>query len=66
MKEEIKANQKIREAMKESGFLYWKLADLIGCSNWTLSVKLRHELPEAEQERILQLIRMESERLRKG
>lgn len=64
MKDEIKANQRIREAMKKNGFLYWKLADLIGCSNWTLSVKLRHELPEAEQEKILKLIETEAKRLK--
>ncbi len=64
MKEEIKANQRIREAMKEAGLLYWRLADLIGCSTWTLSVKLRHELPEEEQEKILSVIRAEAERLK--
>lgn len=61
---EIKANQKIREAMKESGFLYWKLADLIGINTSTLSVWLRHEMPEEKQQHILQLIRAESERLK--
>ncbi len=54
--EEVKVNQKIREAMKDSGMYYWQLADLMRISNWTLSVKLRHELPEEEQKRILSLI----------
>lgn len=54
--EEVKVNRKIREAMKDSGMYYWQLADLMRISNWTLSVKLRHELPEEEQKRILSLI----------
>ena len=56
-------NQKIREAMKKSGLRYWQLADLIGISTGTLSVWLRHEMPEEKQERILQLIKEEAERM---
>lgn len=56
-------NQKIREAMKKSGLRYWQLADLIEISTGTLSVWMRHEMPEEKQERILQLIKEEAERM---
>lgn len=62
--EEVKANQRIREAVKESGMYYWQLADLMRISSWTLSVKLRHELPQKEQNRIVQLIRENSNKER--
>lgn len=58
-----KANKKIRKALIDSGMYQWQLADLIGCSAWSLSAKLRHELPEEEQQHILQLIKDEAERL---
>ena len=64
--EEMKANQRIRDAMTESGLLYWRLADLLKVTSWTLSVWMRHEMPEEKQERILNVIREESERLKNG
>ena len=64
--EEVKANQRIRDAMTESGLLYWRLADLLKVTSWTLSVWMRHEMPEEKQERILNVIREESERLKNG
>lgn len=64
MIEEVKANQRIRQAMKDTGMYYWKLADLLGITNWTLSVWMRHEMPEEKQEKILQMIKEESARMR--
>lgn len=50
-------NQKIRNALSACGMKYWELADLLGIHPATLSAKLRHELPEKEQEEILEKIR---------
>ena len=49
-------NKKIREALKNANMKYWELADLMGISPYTLSVRLRKELPNEEQERIILLI----------
>ena len=50
-------NKKIRAALTAAGMKYWELADLLGIHPATLSAKLRHELPEKEQEEILEKIR---------
>lgn len=49
-------NIKIRETLKIANMKHWELADLLGISPYTLSVRLRKELPEEEQERIITLI----------
>lgn len=49
-------NVRIENALKENHMKKWELADLLGIHYSTLSVKLRHELPEAEQIRIVKLI----------
>ena len=50
-------NLKIREALKETGLKYWELAKLLGISDGTLCRRLREELPEEEQRRIIDMIR---------
>lgn len=50
-------NLKVREALKKSGMKKWELADLMGIHCGTLSVRLRHELPVEEQDRIVKLIK---------
>ena len=50
------SNQIIRNALEKTGMKKWQLADLMGIHHSTLSVKLRHELPESEQRRIVKLI----------
>lgn len=50
-------NEVIRKALKDFGVKQWELAEMLGTSEWTLSRKLRKELPQAEQERIIELIR---------
>lgn len=62
MVQEAKANNRIRTMLSETGMPHWKLADLMGISHWTLSVKMRHEMPEDEQLRIIQLIQDEVQR----
>lgn len=66
MIDETRANQRIRKALEDSGMYHWKLAEMLGVTSWTLSVWLRHEMPKEKQERILQLIREESDRTRKA
>ena len=50
-------NTIIRRALFDAGMRQWQLAELLGITEFTLSRKLRHELPEEEQTRIVNLIR---------
>lgn len=49
-------NLEIRQAMKERRMFNYELAEMLGISEFTLSRKLRNELPKEEKERILNLI----------
>lgn len=49
-------NKKIRIAMLECDLSQWELAKLLGISESQMSRKLRDELPEDEQEKIVSLI----------
>lgn len=49
-------NQRIREAAKAAGVKLWQVAEAYGLSDGNFSRKLRHELPEKEQKRILKII----------
>lgn len=51
-----KSNIKIRVKMIEAGMKQWELARLLGIGESVLSRKLRDELPEEEQDRIVTLI----------
>ncbi len=57
----MKYNKRIRTALAVHGVPQWRLAQLLEISEFTLSRKLREELPEEEQEKILALIREEGE-----
>lgn len=50
------ANIEIRRAAKEKQIPLWKIADALGIQDYTLSRKLRHELPEDEQKSICNII----------
>lgn len=50
-------NKKIRAALAAYGMKHWELAELLGIHPVTLSIKLRHELPEEEQEEIVNKIK---------
>lgn len=54
-------NQRIREAAKSAGVKLWQIADAVGINDSNFSRKLRHELPEDEQRRILEIIKQISE-----
>ena len=49
-------NQRIREAAAAAGVKLWQIAEACGLSDGNFSRKLRRELPEKEQERILQIV----------
>lgn len=52
----ILKNLKIRNALVQNNMKQWQLADYLGISEYTLCKKLRKELPEQEQERIIEVI----------
>ena len=52
----MKANESIRSHAKGSGVFLWELADSLGISAETLHRRLRHELPESEKIRIIEII----------
>lgn len=49
-------NRQIREALKKTGLRQWQLAKLLDVNEFTLSRKLREELPEDETKKILEVI----------
>ena len=51
-----KANKDIKTRAKEKGVFLWELADHLNISEPTMSRKLRHELPQAEKDRIFSII----------
>lgn len=52
----MKANMKIREKARNSGVRLWQIADALGMQESLFSKKLRKELTEEEQEKILNII----------
>ena len=52
----MRANEKIRTYAQECGVKFWQIAEKYGLSEGTFSRRLRHELPEDEQHRILSII----------
>lgn len=49
-------NIEIREAIKESGFRHWQIADIIGVADTTFCRMLRRELPESKKQEIMTAI----------
>ena len=47
------ANRIIREAAQKNGVLLWQLAYAVGVNDSTFSRRLRKELPQEEQEKLL-------------
>ena len=52
----MKANMEIREKARVSGVRLWQIADALGMQESQFSKKLRKELTEEEQSRILGII----------
>ncbi len=53
-------NALVRNALKENKLCLWQLADLLEVSEPTIVRKLRHELPEEEQKKMVSLIKEEA------
>ena len=49
-------NEKIRQAAKTAGVRLWEIADALNINDGNFSRRLRHELPDEEKERILEII----------
>ena len=54
--EKFMNNIKVRNAVKEKRLFYYEVAEMLGISEFTLSRKLRKELPQEEQEKIISVI----------
>lgn len=52
----MKKNVIIREAAQKHGLYLWEVAEACGYNDANFSRKLRHELPDAEQKRIIGII----------
>lgn len=50
------ANQDIRELLKSNRIYLWEVAQLYGCTESTLSKKLRIELSKEDKEKIIDII----------
>ena len=50
-------NSRVRVAAMETGVKLWQVAERLGINDGNLSRKLRRELPEEEQEKLLEIIR---------
>lgn len=49
-------NFEIKKAAKQAGVCLWQVAEALGIPDHEFSRKLRHELPQAEKERIFTII----------
>ncbi len=49
-------NKIIREAANTANVKLWEVAERYGCNDSNFSRKLRRELPQCEQEKILRII----------
>ena len=49
-------NVGLRNAAKKAGVHLWQIAAEYGCNDGNVSRKLRKELPEAEKDKILEII----------
>ena len=49
-------NKDIRQAAKTAGVKLWQVAEVVGVNDGNFSRKLRHELLEAEKQKILEII----------
>jgi len=50
------SNFAVRSEMMKANLKLWEVADAMGIADYTLSRKLRYELPEEEQEKIIRII----------
>lgn len=60
------ANEEIRTAAKSAGVFFWQIAEKLNMQDSAFSRKLRRELPAAEKQRVLDIIRELSQEKQKG
>lgn len=60
------ANEKIRAAAKEAGICLWQVAERLNIQDSAFSRKLRRELPAADREKVLIIIRELSQEKQEG
>lgn len=60
------ANKQIRNVAKEAGICLWQVAEKLGINDGNFSRKLRRELPPAEREKVLDIIRELSHEKKEG
>lgn len=60
------ANRIIREAAQKNGVLLWQIAYAVGVNDSTFSRRLRKELPQEEQEKLLSIIAQIAEDRKEG
>lgn len=58
----MERNEKVRKAIREAGLKQWQAAHLLKIHESEFSRKLRYELPEAEQNKIIEVVQKYSER----
>lgn len=58
----MRANQDIRNAVKDKGFTLWELAEALGMNDGNLSRKLRRELSAEQKSVVYQTIEQMAER----
>lgn len=51
------ANEFLKNEARRAGVRIWRIAEELGISPTTLSIRFRHELPKDEQTKILQIIK---------
>lgn len=49
-------NQDVRQRASSAGLRLWQIAEALGIADYTLSRKLRKELPDEEKEQIFSVI----------
>lgn len=52
----IRKNEEIRHFAKSNSVYLWQIADALQISPETLNKRLRHELPDSEKERYMNII----------
>ena len=50
-------NERVRTEAAAHGVKLWQIAEVYGCNDGNFSRKLRRELPENEQQRIISIIK---------
>ncbi len=50
-------NKEVREEIKNSGYTYYEVAELLGISENTFFRRLRKELSEEDKQKIIEVIR---------